>query len=573
MSYENISILLGSLRYKSAPNVDFSLKVPFYQNNKEIIEFERNIDVNLEQVYFDERQKSTKFRPTSKFQIIFKNSYSGYTDYKPFRNNLYYLDSQNNAKLSCENGVDNVNWVGLPQYNEFDFIRTDNNLPGYTQQPNQHLIFESESASTYNWNFFLSYPYSSTTAQTMQVFFKDDPSTVFTWNCSDGLPFIIKRTVIGGNKLISFKCPVKHGLYLNDFVELSISYDSKNIFKIYSFGLEEYGNEEFVFNLYDVGYTGNTFDDLTKGTFKRVIDDQNVEATKSNYYVKKHKILTDVNDAVLVKAGFELNIFGKKSKYESSAYTPNKISRISTKEDSKSYTLTFNTDLDINGLLDNQKRPLTEIFYTVLWKGYFGWTNGLKKGWNFNLPLNPTTNLPNSWWANPNSNTNFTINTWNNPPNTETFKYVESLKKGDVIDGDYCEWNSVSQNERVISNLFYKFTFNPLVFNNSNTDFGYYYQTHYPLTIRVFSNYIETGTRAEVEGIPDYAQFSKLNNEFLWRDIYEYGYFDESNRGVNYPFLNGQHYPYKDITFRIIPEGSNYTEINVIFEPIIDFCE
>ena len=30
---------------------------------------------------------------------------------------------------------------------------------------------------------------------------------------------------------------------------------------------------------------------------------------------------------------------------------------------------------------------------------------------------------------------------------------------------------------------------------------------------------------------------------------------------------------YKDITFRIIPEGSNYTEINVIFEPIIDFCE
>lgn len=573
MSYENISILLGSLRYKSAPNVDFSLKIPFYQNNKEIIEYERSINIDLQQVYNDERQQSTKFRPTGKFQIIFKNSYSGSTQYDPFRNNLYYLDSKNNAQLSCENGIDNVSWVGLPQYNEFDFIRNDYNVQGYTQPPNQHLIFESESASTYNWNFFISYPYSSTTAQTMQVIFQDDPNSTFFWNCSDGLPFIIKRTVIGGNNLISFKCPIKHGLLPNEFVELSISYGTKNLFQVYSFGLEEYGNEEFVFNLYDIGYTGNTFNDLTKGTFKRVVDEQNVEGTRSIYYVRKHKILTDVNDAVLVKAGFEQNIFGKKSKFESSAYTPNKVGRISTKEDSKSYTLTFNTDIDINGIIDNQKRPITELFYTVLWKGYFGWTNGLRKGWNFNLPLNPTTKLPNSWWINPNSNTNFNIGTWNNPPNTETFRYVESLKKDDVLDGDYCEWNNLFQNERVVSNLFYKFNFNPLVFNNSNTSFGYYYQTHYPLTIRVFSNYVENGNPIEVDGIPNYAQFSKLDNQFLWRDIYEYGYFDESNRGVDYPFLNGHHYPYKDITFRVIPEGSNYTEINVIFEPIIDFCE
>lgn len=598
----DIRIVLGSLRYKSAPDTDISLKVPLILNSKEIIEFDRTIDVGLEQVFYDERQSSQLFRPTSKFQVIFKNSYSGFTNYPPFENNLYYLDSLNNAKNQCDPnlGPDAVSWVGLPQYNEFDFIRSDYNVPGYTQPPNQHIVFEPESATTYNWNFYMTYDFSSTTAQTMQVIFQDNPSSVFSWTCGDGLPFIIQNKVMNGTKMICFKCPMKHGLSVGEFVKLSFSYNSQNIFQVDSLGLEEFGNEEFVFNIYDLGYTGTTFSDLTTGTFKRVLDENNVDDTISEYYVKKHKILTDVNEAILVNAGFEKNIFGVKKKYESSGLTPNNVARVSIKENSQSYTLTFENDIDISGLRDSQNRPITEIYFSVIWKGYFGWTfgeidsggggiQGLQKGWEFNLPLDPNPGLtypaPNPWWNNSNnlSDTGFPLDSYYTNPNPNQpingFTYVKSLNVGDVIDGDYCEWNSLEQNERIVSNHYHKFKFNPFVFNtgepiqNLTNRFGYYYQPHHPITLRVYSNYVENGDPTNVVGIPDYAHFSTTYNQFIWRDIYDYGYIDSDGRGVSYPFLNGRHYPFKNMIFRIIPEGTNYIEQNIILTPLVDNCE
>jgi hypothetical protein len=91
--------------------------------------------------------------------------------------------------------------------------------------------------------------------------------------------------------------------------------------------------------------------------------------------------------------------------------------------------------------------------------------------------------------------------------------------------------------------------------------------------LRVYSDYIENGTPGEIVGIPDYSYYSSTNNQFIWRDIYSYGFVDGRNLGVNYPFLNGTHYPFKNIIFRIIPEGTNYIEQTIIPDPLIDFCE
>ena len=71
--------------------------------------------------------------------------------------------------------------------------------------------------------------------------------------------------------------------------------------------------------------------------------------------------------------------------------------------------ITFSNDIDIKGLIDNQKRPITELFFTVINRGYFGWFNkpigntnsALKKGWEFNL--GPQLN---SWWEGTNSYSN-----------------------------------------------------------------------------------------------------------------------------------------------------------------------
>jgi hypothetical protein len=235
-----------------------------------------------------------------------------------------------------------------------------------------------------------------------------------------------------------------------------------------------------------------------------------------------------------------------------------------------------------------------------MWKGYFGLMfgtksdgvnyDGLRQGFDFNLPLNPNNGSITGWWATSNSKseTQFNVDYYNTPMGTTggpgngpmPFTYIRSLSSGDTLDGDLCEWNESEQIERVISNLYHKFTFNPFLFRkplvsgveSSTNRMGYYYQPHHPIQIREYSDYIETGDKKFVADVPDYSFFSQSTNTFIWRDIYPYGFIN-NGVGVNYPFMNGTHYPYSDIIFRIIPEGTNYDELSLIADPIEDPCE
>ena len=600
-------VVLGSLRYKTASNTNLMFNVPLVQTSKENVEFDRNIDISLSQVFDDERQKSSIFRPSCKFSILFKNSYTGSTNYTPLENNLYYINETNSAIKQCNLSPDAVSWEGFPQYHEFDFIRSDYNVSGYTQPPNNHLTFINKSASTYNWNFFVSYPFENDYNKQLQAIESKSNQTL-SWSASTGIPFIIENTTYNGLDIISFRCPIKHGLSVGESVKLSSGfiYNGVDTFEVYSLGDGAYGSGEYIFNLFNVGFTGTTFNNDKEGTFRRVINSLIPNETISKYYVRRHKLLTSPDDAVLVNSGFDQNIFGINKKFESSGSTPNRLSRVSIKEGSQSYTLSFNSDIDINPIRDNQKRPITELFFTTIWKGYFGLmfgrtkgpglgVYGMKQGYGFNLPLNPTTKLPTNWWDDSNglSDTNFPMSTYTTPLGVQlngskiNFSYVNSLKKGDVLDGDFCEWNDYEQKERVISNLYHKLTYNPPVFNvgrpkSSTTPpgvmltsnpYGYYYQPHNSITISEYSDYIEVGDKINVADVPYYSYYSESKGRFIWRDKYTYGYIDPKGNGVDYPFLNGVHYPYKNIIFRIIPEGTNYNEQNIIAEPIIDNCE
>ncbi len=580
-----IRVVLGSLRYKSASNTTIGLKLPLIQTAKENIEFDRNINISLAEVFDRERQKSTIFRPTCKFSLLFKNSYTGSTNYVPFENNLYYVNASTAAKNQCDQSAENVSWSGLPQYNEFDFIRNDYNVVGYTQPPNNHITFVNQSASTYNWNFFLSYPYDNDYTKNMSALDRVYNNSL-NWKSGDGLPFSITMTSENGTNVVRFTCPAKHGLSVGEYVKLSFKYNNDEYFEVYSLGDGRVNSEKYIFNIVNYGFVGSTFSDGVSGTFKRVLDINNPTNSTSEYYVKRNKLISNVEDAVLVNAGFEQNIFGKVKKYESSGFTPNYVERTSIKEGAQSYTVTFNTDFDISPLRDNQKRPITELYFTVIWKGYFGWMfgtvgSGLQQGYEWNLPLNG--NSPNPWWSNTNndSKTGFPLGNYSTPmgsAQTGLFTYVKSLKYGDIVDGDYCEWNDLEQTERTISTLYHKFKFNPKVFNirgnTVSTDnlFGYYYQPHHKLTTRVYSDYVESADPSVID-IPDYSFFNTTQQEFIWRDIYTYGYFDSDGRGVDYPFLNGKHYPTMNSIFRIIPEGTNYVSDNIVPEPTIDECE
>ena len=594
----DIRVVLGSLRYKSAPATTLSFGVPLQQTMKELTEYERNIDVGLEQLFEDERAKSDKFRPTCKFSLIFKNSYTGFTNYTPFEDNLYYVNTTQAAAQQCLVGSNVVAWSGFPQFSEFDFIRNDNNVSGYTQPignivpPSNHLTFVNKSAATYNWSFYLSYPFENDYNKRLNA--TDISGFSHNWKVSDGIPFtVIRGATYNGRNLIQFQCPFPHGLEVGDYVRLSFSYvgvTTQNIFQVYTLGTNLTQYKDTVFNIVDIGFTGNTFSTFRTGTFKKIILPSNTADTISQYYVRRHKIMSNPNDVVLVKTGFEQNIFGSKKKYESSGFTPNKVERVSVKEGSPSYTLSFNQTFSINDLVDNQKRPISELFFSVLWKGYFGWTYGdgtpFKQGWEFNLPL--VQGEPSVWWSRGYSLSDasgISLSSYTTTPgsngvfqqNPLVFRYVNPLEFGDVIDGDICEWNNYTQEERVISKIHHKITFNQRNFdiqpNDELNPLGYYYQPHHSVKIRVFTDFIEEESAQNIPIVPNYAYYSTTTNSFRWRAVYDYGYVDTTNLGVNHPFLNGSHYPFGNFFFRIIPEGTNYKEETISSQPVIDNCE
>ena len=571
------NVVLGSLRYKSSQDQGVFVNVPLDQNAKEIIEFDRNVDLNLETVFDDERQESTVFRPICKYSLIFKNEYFGSTTYTPFKNNLYYTNGINNAISMIT--LPNTPWDGNPQYFEFDFVRTDNNVPGYTSPPNNHINFVNKSASTYNWSHYITYAFDN---DYLKPLYAIDPETSASWSWSamDGIPFyVLEGTDLNGD-YIKFKCPMEHGLTEDEFVELSFPYGTETIFQVTSLGTPGYNSELYIFGITNIGYTGTTFQTGAIGTFKRIVNSSNPTETRSEYYVRRHKVLTDSECAIIVKAGFDQTNFSSKSKFEKAVLTPNGIDRSSIKEGNQSYSLSFNCDIDIKPLLDNQKRPISELFFTTLWKGFFGWTKKLKQGFDFNLPL--VNSLPNLWWDQTNFLSNFPITQSqyfsNTLPPVGPFSYNDNLNVGDIIDGDFCEWNDFFQTERVVSRMNHKFIYNDTYFNiptdaPAQNQFGYYYKPHNSIVLREYSDYIEEAPATGVINIPNYAFFSNLSNSFRWRDLYPYGYIDTSGIGVEYPFLNGKHYPYKNIVFRLFPEGIGIQNINEIVNPRIDECE
>jgi hypothetical protein len=354
-------------------------------------------------------------------------------------------------------------------------------------------------------------------------------------------------------------------------------------------GNETVGSDDYVVNILDPGFT--TISTGLKSTYKRVILRDNLNETTSEYYVRRHRVLTTPESSVLVNCGYEQNIFKTVAKFEREPFTPNENARISTKEGSQTYTLSFNSDIDINNLVDNQGRPITQLFYTTVWRGYFGYTKNLKQGWDFNLQLDPTLNTPTTWWTQSNSFSDVSISTstYTVPPPLGTnplgapynFIYTNTPNVGDILDGDLCEWNDYEQQEYELATYYHKIRFNEEIFTTSaglpNNPFGYYYQPHYGINLRDYSDYLEEAEPKTTVGIPDYAYFSENRNIFVWRDLYDYGYIDSTGVGTNWPFMNGRHHLYKNITFRIIPEGSNYKEYSYNNATtqlmIIDGCE
>jgi len=317
----DFTIIPSRLQFKSAPSIDQQVNLELSQTQEELTQFVRNTSLNLSQLYDDERQTCEVFRPTFKLQYLYDNTLTGTTEYIPFLNNLYYVNPEQSSVSSV--------WRGYPQYYEFDFFR-----PRITDY---HFDYSPESAYTYNWTYYLTYPSTNDGNVTMQGTYSGQ---TIQWNAEEGIPFIISSSSEGGFNIISFQCLMSHGLVPFESVELSFDYDGDTIFEVLSLGNDRYESSDFVFNIINPGYTGNTFFNGRMGTFKRVSNPSNLE-TRSKYYVRKNRVLFTQNEVDVTKTGFELNPFNNQKKLEFSSITPNQQTRVSMKTSSNTYDVTL----------------------------------------------------------------------------------------------------------------------------------------------------------------------------------------------------------------------------------------
>jgi len=579
MSNENeIRIVLGSKRFASNSDKDVWLQPDLQGTIRTMVEGDRTKVINQAELFNQERQNSNIFRISGIITNVFNNSISGKTNYTPYKNYLYYTNSVNNA---ISGG--NTAWEGYPQFDEFTMLRTT----GITG----HINFVPKSASTYNWGIYVSYPYSSDTQQKMS--YTDETFNVTnTFTCSDGIPFVIDTSQFNGKSLVYFNCGTKHNLKVGDYVEINIPSNplglgGKNILQVYGLGNGTYNSENKVFSIYDLKFPTTQVQSGTFGNFKRITNLQNSAETKSIYYVRLQKILTNIEDGNIVPAGFENNPFFAKSKLEYSAITPNQVQRVSKKDGSKTLSFSFDKDINIKEFKDNNGKPLTNLHLTIIHRGYYGWfnppainqngtTTGLDIGWDFNFQKN---NID-LWWDHTSTNNKdeIPLNFYEFPIGSgQLFYFTESLKIGDVIKGDFCEYNYKEQKEYVISKMYHKYSFNPNYFLDNSTlnlPSGYLYEPHHEIPIRVFSDYLEFAPKEGVDNIPSYAWFSEYDQVFTWRDLYSYGFVDGDGLGFDYPFTNGAHYPFKNLLFLQKPIlRTNKIVTTLINQPITDDCE
>jgi hypothetical protein len=401
-----------------------------------------------------------------------------------------------------------------------------------------------------------------------------------------------------------FECPVPHNLTKQNYVLLPITFNGKNIFPVYSLGDGNFESEIYKFTIYDIGY-GTTFNEGDLGTFKKVIDPQNIEETTSIYYCREHKVLVTNDDINVVKSGFELNGFNPDKKLEYAALTPNNVRRVSIKNATQSYSLISTKDVVITGMTDNNGLPVTKLFYTIINKGYAGYFNkpkipnqnrgGLKMGWDFNI----TSGETNTWWSDTNLDAVIPLKVGSYQQSNNigggkagkagvgnnvggganfVFYYNLPLEMTDTLVGDFCEFNKSTQTELVISENYHKINFNETVFPTSLTPEnanGYYYKPHFEIPLRSFSTYVENfNGRTGIDNLPYWAYYSKNYNKWIWRDLYDPGFIDQDGNGVDYPFSNGANYVFRDFIFKLIPEGrTNKSFTQVIYQPLSDDCQ
>lgn len=561
---EKKQIILPSKKFAKADDQELELKLNLDNSDTLMRIGERDIILDIDEQYYKERNESINYKIYGKLKMVFRNLYSGSTPYSYLKQRLYLTGDGSNI-------TDSTVFDGYLPYDEFAFLRRDVyrevNLPvsGDTLgifEPNivksgstAHTTITPILAPYQNWNLYLSYVYSGDSEFKLDYTLTGGTKVSFT--AKDGIPF----RVVDYTTYYELTSPVEHGMSEGEHIVLSggtltgLTLSGRT-FYINSVGNETFDSKKYVINIIKSQIkTGTTFSTIMLG--KRCKDFTNIVASTSQYYVHKHKTLTDTGGYIMDSLGFESPIFEdeKKILFENSIGTNDVIVERNRME---SVLYDFKEPLKLSGLTNNLGFSPINVFVTAIFRngnGYFNYPP--KVGYKFNFHDTWIDEHFSGTTSNEIGITGTTIFT--GATTGFTFTGGTALPIGSILNGAFVEYNPKEMTERIISESFHKIT-NPItIFNHGQTSGSTYasatnlegliYQPHYRIKLRELSPYTETANTNDIFNLPENTKYDPYDKVWRWRDIYDHGYVDSDGFGTDFPFMNGNHYVKANINF------------------------
>jgi hypothetical protein len=577
---KNIRIVKGGERFIGSQDKDVRVTPLITTEQREYVEGDRNLSLSLVEQFNDERDYCSRYRLYGKINMVYNNIITGSSSDNTVIESMYFMPDY----YGCPPAGSLLPYAGLPCLGTppsmaFDMIppkRYWGNTTTYSDVTSHHD----------NWVSYITYVYSHDNSYSMRYYYGGDyTSGHITFTPDDGIPFISELVNLNGSEHLQFTCAVPHGLTKDVYFELQSGATTTTLHhrialpshtttvidgKPHSFGDGTVGSEEYIFNV-RVDTTVVGFEPTSMGTFKRILNIDRKNDTRSEYYIHKHKVITKYNDITIDRTGFEDEIFKRSGRIFKARHTPNNIKKTVIRQEMNSFAWNCDVDIDREEYYDNHNRPITELYLTIIQAN----KNNM---WRYDAPPDGTPSSPMGYgwdWnfrsigeVDPyvNVNTNPTLISQTNTTG------INEPSIGSVMRGAFVEWNKYDLEERTLSNISHSLEFNQAVFSTDGSI--YRYKPHYKIKLRTFSKDIVYDS--DLNESPQYAQYLISENAHRWRPINPIGFYEEGV-GVTYPYLNDSHYPYRDVKFMIEPirVGSEFSGTGrvIMTQQIGDYCE
>lgn len=462
---------------------------------------------------------------------IFDNNYFRIPTFKTGET-LFDFETKNDIsklltiqKSITENLVDNNGWFGfknLTKINSNTLFKTKQPLEMIDLFPGrEYFLFDNFHADDdiyQNWDFILTYPYqniSNNKLVTSQSGINGIPISDSEIKTYDGKKYMIITTVY------------RHGLSQGDIIKIKRDDDnSDNTYLIYDTGDLDKLDLDYKFIL-DV----NKYDDLYNiagMTLNRIC--KVINKVDCDYYIRLFRKIPNFKNEIenITEKNISEKIMTSETYFDYESYQPGFSKNIFN---DPIHQLQYTDDVDINLIKDNLGRPLTKLYMTVIKKGI---ESGNNRPYNVFTEIMSGVNCP----PGVSGYTNIRLINGYNMSELPLESHITTTggTSENCFFGDIVEYNKSTVKEIKITNIYHRFNTiqretNNLSFiyhdiDNSGSFFqtgktlsalteGYFYNPHYEIELKKYSDIINEGELKILTNCFDFKSGLTFNNEVV----------------------------------------------------------